>query len=210
VVRWLALGLILRVLWTILANYPDYFPPNFGSLFLQGRESSFNGIYPTAFYLHLFSAPWVLINGLFLMSDTCRRRYGRWHRRLGRVQVLILLLLFVPSSLIMAGSAFGGWGAGLSFMLLSLTTAGCAICGTVAARRRQFPVHRRWMSRCFLLLCSAVFLRLISGAASLLELSNEEGAYIIAAWASWVVPLLVFEIAIRRDPSRRGMHREEA
>ena len=45
VLRWLAVVLILRVLVTILANYPDYFPPNFDSLFLQGREATFTGIY---------------------------------------------------------------------------------------------------------------------------------------------------------------------
>jgi hypothetical protein len=41
--RWLAVVLIVRVLVTILANYPDYFPPNFDSLFLQGREATFPG-----------------------------------------------------------------------------------------------------------------------------------------------------------------------
>ena len=40
--RWLAVVLILRVLVAILANYPDYFPPNFDSLFLQGREATFS------------------------------------------------------------------------------------------------------------------------------------------------------------------------
>ena len=38
--RWLVVVLILRVLATILLNYPDYFPPNFDSLFLQGREAT--------------------------------------------------------------------------------------------------------------------------------------------------------------------------
>src|SRR5436190_16689367 len=36
---------------SILANYPDYFPPNFDSLFLQDREATFNGAYRTAFYV---------------------------------------------------------------------------------------------------------------------------------------------------------------
>ena len=30
-------------------NYPDYFPANFESLFLQGREATFNGVYAVAF-----------------------------------------------------------------------------------------------------------------------------------------------------------------
>ena len=44
VLRWLAVALILRVLAAIVSNYGDYFPPNFDSLFLQGRETTFGEI----------------------------------------------------------------------------------------------------------------------------------------------------------------------
>jgi len=53
ILGWLAVLLILRVLAAILANYPDYFPPNFDSLFLQGREATFTGAYRPAFYIHI-------------------------------------------------------------------------------------------------------------------------------------------------------------
>lgn len=127
--RWLAVVLILRVLVTILSNYPDYFPPDFESLFLQGREATFSGVYPPAFYIHIFSAPAVLLTGLFLLSETVRVNHGGLHRVLGRVHVVVLLVLVLPSSAVLARHAFGGWAAGLSFMLLSLATAGCAIVG---------------------------------------------------------------------------------
>jgi hypothetical protein len=197
VLRWLAVVLILRVLITILANYPDYFPPNFDALFLQGREATFNGTYRAAFYLHIFSAPFVLFNGLILLSDYVRRRHAGWHRRLGRIQVVVLLLLVLPSSAVMARHAFGGWPAGLSFLLLSAATAACAIVGVVHARRRRFDSHRRWMLRCFILICSAVALRLISGAAGLIGVPSPEQAYIAAAWASWLLPLATYEIVER-------------
>jgi hypothetical protein len=120
VLRWLAIVLILRVLAAILANYPDYFPPDFDSLFLQGRERTFVGTYQWAFYVHIFSGPVVLFNGLILLSENVRRRYGGLHRFLGRVQVGVLLLLVLPSSVVMSRHAFGGWEAGLSFLLLSV------------------------------------------------------------------------------------------
>ena len=197
VLRWLAVVLMLRVLVTILANYPDYFPPDFGSLFLQGREATFAGAYRAAFYVHILSAPLVLLNGLLLLSERVRRR-GRWHRVLGRVQVAVLLVLVLPSSVVMSRHAFGGWPAGLSFLLLSVATAGCAIIGVAHARRRRYAEHRRWMLRCFVLLCSAVFLRLVSGAAGLIGVPSPEGAYIAAAWASWLLPLAGYEVAERR------------
>jgi uncharacterized membrane protein len=194
--RWLAVALVLRVVATILANYPDYFPPNFGSLFLEGREATFPGAYSVAFYVHIVAGPFALLAGLVLLSDFSRRR-RRVHRVLGRVQVCVLLLLLLPSSVMMSAYAFGGWPAGLSFVLLSFATAFCAAVGVVCARRKRFDRHQRWMHRTFVLLCSAVALRLLSGAASLLEVPNPERAYVVASWCSWLVPLAVWEVAVR-------------
>ncbi|VTR96088.1 Uncharacterized protein OS=Planctomyces limnophilus (strain ATCC 43296 / DSM 3776 / IFAM 1008 / 290) GN=Plim_2418 PE=4 SV=1: DUF2306 [Gemmata massiliana] len=199
--RWLAAVLVVRVLVTILSNYPDYFPPDFDSLFLQGRESTFVGSYRPAFYVHILSSPFVLLNGLFLVVVPPRRRHDRLHRVLGRVQVVVLLALVLPSSVLMSRHAFGGWRAGLSFVALAGATATCAVLGVVRARRRHFDRHRRWMTRCFVLICSAVVLRLTSGAASVIGVPNPEGAYIVAAWCSWLVPLTVYEL-VERLPTR--------
>ena len=196
ILRWLAVLLILRVLATILANYPDYFPPNFDSLFLQDREATFRGACRAAFYVHIFSGPVVLFNGLILLSDSVRRHNG-WHRRLGRIQVVVLLFFVLPSSVVMSRHAFGGSAAGLSFLLLSAATASCAIIGVAQARRRRYGRHRRWMLRCYVLICSAVVLRLISGTAGLVGVPSSEQAYIFAAWSSWLIPLAAYEIVER-------------
>jgi uncharacterized membrane protein len=203
--RWLAVLLILRVLATILANYPDYFPPNFDSLFLQGREATFISAYRPAFYIHIFSGPVVLLGGLILMSEYVRRHHGGLHRFLGRVQVVVLLLFVLPSSFVMSRHAFGGWPAGLSFFLVSALTASCAIVGVVNARRRRYDRHRRWMLRCYVLICSAVALRLMSGAAGLVGAPSAEEAYIVAAWSSWLVPLAAYEIVERSAKHRPAM-----
>jgi hypothetical protein len=200
VLRWLAVALVLRVLASTLANYPDYFPPDFGSLFLEGREATFTGTYRAAFYAHIFSGPVVLLNGLVLLSESVRRRYGGLHRVLGRLQVAVLLLLVLPSAAVMSRHAFGGWPAGLSFLALSAATALCAVVGIARARRRDYGGHRRWMLRCYVLICSAVVLRLISGAAGVVGVDSPERAYIAAAWSSWLLPLAACEAA----ESRRG------
>ncbi|WP_439632275.1 DUF2306 domain-containing protein [Gemmata sp.] len=192
--RWLAVVLILRVLATILANYPDYFPPDFESLFLLGREATFTGAYRVAFYVHIASSPLVLVSGLVLLSETVRSRCGSFHRYLGRAHVMALLVLVLPSSIVMARYAFGGWPAGASFVLLAFATAACAVAGVGCARGRRYDRHRRWMLRSYVLICSAVVLRLISGAAGLIGVASPEGAYIAAAWSSWVIPLLGYEV----------------
>ena len=209
VLRWLAVVLILRVLAAILANYPDYFPPDFESLFLQGREATFTGVYRPAFYVHIFSGPVVLLGGLILLSESVRRRHGGWHRWLGRVHIAVLLLLVLPTSVLMSRHAFGGWPAGLSFLVLAVATASCALAGVVEARRGRYGRHRRWMIRCYILICSAVALRLISGAAGLVGVPSPERAYVVAAWSSWLVPLAVYEIA-ERLPAQRGSRRPDS
>lgn len=203
VLRWLAVVLILRVLATIVANYPDYFPPDFDSPFLQGRERTFTGIYPAAFYVHIFAGPVVLFNGLLLLSDRLRQRHRAWHRRLGWLQVVVLLTLLLPTSAVMARHAFAGWPAGASFVLLSATTAFCAIVGVVQACLRRYERHRQWMVRCYVLICSAVFLRLISGTAGLVGVPSPEQAYIAASWLSWLVPLVAHEFAVHVGMQRR-------
>jgi hypothetical protein len=105
----------------------------------------------------------------------------------------------------MSEHAFGGWLAGLSFLFLSATTAVCAIVGVVYAIYRRYEKHRRWMLRSYVLICSAVALRLISGAAGLVGVQSPENAYILAAWSSWLLPLAIYEFVERfgvNQPSR--------
>jgi len=54
------------------------------------------------------------------------------------------------------------------------------------------------------LICSAVALRLISGAAGLVGVPSPEEAYVVAAWGSWLIPLAVYEL-IECLPTRRPL-----
>ncbi len=206
VLCWLTVVVILRVLFTIVANYPDYFPPRFDSLFLEGREATFTGLYRVAFYIHILTSPFVLLNGLLLLSSYMQSQYRTLHRVMGRTQVMVLLLFVLPSSLVMSQHAYGGWLSGLSFILLSFVTAFCAIYGVLHARCRRFAEHRRWMIRTYLLICSAIVLRIMSGTMGLFNISNPEVAYVIAAWCSWIVPLAVYEMLVTRTEVR-GFYR---
>ena len=74
----------------------------------------------------------------------------------------------------------------------------------IHARRRRYGQHRRWMLRSHVLICSAVALRLISGAAGLVGVPSPEGAYIVAAWSSWLLPLAAYEI-VERLPAQQSL-----
>jgi uncharacterized membrane protein len=205
--------LVVEVVARVVANYPRYVPPDFSAEFLRGRESQFLGPYPLAFYVHILSGPVSLVLGLVLVVERFRIRFPDWHRALGRVQVGCVLLLVTPSGLWMARYAAAGPVAAVGLATLAIATATCVAVGARAAAMRRFADHRRWMWRCFLLLCSAVVLRLIGGFASVVGVSAPwfDPA---ANWASWLAPIAAFEVRERLKWTSnlldRARHRDRA
>lgn len=184
--------LITKVTIEVMLGYRNYFPPDFNSDFLRGRADYFFGSYRWAFYLHIITSPMTLFVGMLLISDRFRQRYPAWHRGLGRVQVVTVLFFVTPSGLWMARYASSGTFAAIGFAALAGLTGLCAACGWRAAVQRRFADHRRWMLRCYLLLCSAVLLRILGGLATVTGITAVWFDP-FASWASWVVPVGVFE-----------------
>ncbi|MCE9526998.1 MAG: DUF2306 domain-containing protein [Planctomycetales bacterium] len=188
----LAAILIVKIAIGVFLDYRHYFPPNFQADFLRSRESYFWSGYHWAFFAHVISGPVSLILGTILVSDWFRKVAPSWHRRLGRVQVACVLLVVTPSGLYMARYADTGVIAGAGLALLAIATAVCITLGWRAAVLRRFTIHRRWMLRTFILLCSAVVIRMIGGLATTLQF-DADCLYPVSCWISWLLPVLVFE-----------------
>ncbi len=204
VLRVLVCVLILKVTAAVVVNYRDYLPPDFNSDFLRGREAYFAGGYQWAFYSHIAVGPCVLILGLIQLSGRFRQRHPHWHRNLGKLQIACILLVLAPSGVWMAFYAETGAVAGVSFALLAAATALTAWCGWRAAIRRRFAAHRLWMMRCYLLLCSAVVIRVIGGAVSVSGIQGD-WTYPLASWVSWLVPITTFEALRQRRRVSTGV-----
>jgi hypothetical protein len=189
----LAAVLVLKVNFAVVWGYRNYLPPDFNSEFLRGREDYFAGAYQWAFYAHIASGPISLLLGTLLISETFRRRLPKWHRRLGRVQVTGVLLVLAPSGLWMAWYAAAGPIGAVGFALMAIATGISTAMGWREAVARRFAAHRRWMWRSYLLLCSAVVIRLSGGLATVVGVHS---AWFdpLASWACWIVPLAVFEL----------------
>ena len=202
----LAVVLICKVTASVVIGYRDYLPPNFQADFLLGRDRYFWGAYSFAFYAHLVVGPLTLLLGTLLLSARFRASWPQWHRRLGRVQGMCILLLLAPSGLWMAWYAATGAIAGAGLGTLAVATAVFVLLGWKAAVERRFADHQRWMSRLYLLLCSAVVIRMIGGAATVAEI-DALWLYPLSTWASWLVPLWVFEAAqiANRPPFRAAV-----
>lgn len=157
------------------------------------------------FYAHIVASPIALILGLLLLNATLREHFPRLHRRIGQVQVAIVLLLVTPSGLVMAQHAAGGRVSGVGLASLAVVTAGACGLGFRDALKGRYARHELWMRRVFTLLCSAVVLRILGGIATLLQ-AGADWVDPLLVWASWLTPLAAFEIGSRltnlRDPLR--------
>lgn len=189
--------LFAKVLVTIVYEYRWYFPPDFeASEFLVGRRDMFHGIYRAAFYAHILGGPIAVVLGFVLMISGGRARFRKRHRWLGRILVVLVMAIIVPSGLIMSTRAFTGSIAGWGFASLALATAVCILAALTNARGGQFAMHQRWATRGFILLISPLLLRIMSGAAIVFQIESH-WTYPLNAWLSWVMPLAIYELGWR-------------
>jgi hypothetical protein len=193
---WLGALLILKVTWQVLAIYSDYFPVNLNSEFWVLRQADYRGLNKFAFYIHIIASPAVLLMGLFLLSHRARARYRRAHRIVGRCYVGLTLLGLVPSAIVMACYAWGGLLSTGGFLGSSLLAGWFTAWGWRCAVRKEFSEHRRWMWRSYVVICSAVTLRVLGGLSEQLQLEPMM-SYQFSAWLSWIVPLCVLECCFR-------------
>ena len=201
---WLLVALFFKILGSIVLEYRNYFPANFDSNFLSGRREFFVGSYRAAFYIHIISGPIALLIAAFLMFSGKRKPFHRWHQRLEKTLAYLVLLLMLPSGLVMATRALTGPVAGAAFFVLTFATAICVGVASWHASQRRFAVHQVWATRSFILLCSPLLLRLMTGATIVFDVEGQ-WTYRFAAWGSWLIPLTVFET--RRFLRRRSISR---
>ncbi len=146
--------------------------------------------------LHFFGAGLALLVAPLQWLGGVRRRWPRWHRMLGWLYVLAVLLAG-SAGLLLAPRAQGGWSTGASFLLLALLWLAFTAFAVIHAIRRRFEQHRRWMLRSVALTFAAVTLRIYLGfgiAALRLDFAT---AYLLAAWLCWTLNLLAVELWLR-------------
>ncbi len=196
--RFAAAVFVLYVGSLILTPFPDYLPADFDRGFLANkREFFYSSGYFLGFYAHIASSPIALFCGTLQMSRDVRDRWPRFHRSLGKVYVVLVLSCVAPGGAVMSLRAFGGWSTMLCFGSMSAFAWGFTFLAWREAKAGRYASHGRWMMRSYLMLCSAITLRLIHYLIQPLDF-DATFAYQLSAWLSWIVPLGVFEIAIRR------------
>lgn len=150
-----------------------------------------------AFYIHVATAPILLLCGIAQFVRAILRRAPKVHRLLGKIYIALLLLLCAPGGLVMALYANGGPVVRVSFTLLTLLWMFYTARAYKHARTKRFNLHVRDMICSFALTLSAVTLRLYSlWLIPLLGLRDAE-AYMFLSLASWLPNLAAAEYLAR-------------
>lgn len=152
-----------------------------------------------SFYVHVFISFVVMLTGLLQFSWYIIKKYPGLHRRSGRIYAGVVLFFSGPTGLVMSFYANGGLPARASFVILSLLWLLTTALGWYYARQRKWMLHGAMMLRSYALTLSAVSLRLYAYLIDVLNVPIRPiTAYILIAWLSWTLNLLIAELIIRR------------
>jgi uncharacterized membrane protein len=164
---------------------------------------------PLPLIVHIVSALGYALLGAFQFSAALRRRRPGWHRRAGRILLVLglavalsglCLTLFYPPEPGRGDLAFGfriAFGSGM---------AASIVVGFAAIRRGDVARHRAWMTRAYALALGAGTQVFTQGAGQAV-LGTTELVNDLALAAGWVINLAVAEYVIRRSARRRTISR---
>ena len=177
----------------------DYTTPNFSQGFLINKEEVFQGIYKYAFYIHILASPLALFTGTVNAFFRLEQNYRKWHRVIGTTFLYLVLCLVAPSGLIMSFYAFGGTAGVIGFLVLSVLLFLFAFKGFKSIREQKIQQHQQFMIRAYILMLSAIWLRIFSFVTSHYFEWYGETKYAVIAWASWLPFLLIYEALLYRQ-----------
>ncbi|MFE2724833.1 DUF2306 domain-containing protein [Kitasatospora sp. NPDC059327] len=152
--------------------------------------------------LHIGGGVLALLLGPWQFLPRLRTRRPAVHRFVGRAYLVSAVVAGI-GGLSLAPRALVAPIAPIGFALLAALLLGASAAAYATARRREFARHRIWATRSYALILAAVTLRLWLLGFEALGLSFDL-AYGSAAWASWLINLLVAEFVIARPGAADG------
>jgi len=191
---------ILFATWLLIRLSIPYLAMNRYTDFLMTKQRVYH-IRPwrISFYVHVFISFVVMLTGLLQFSWYVIKKYPGLHRRSGTIYAGVVLCFSGPSGLVMAFYANGGMPARISFVILALLWMYTTAMGWYYARQHKWMSHGAMMLRSYALTLSAVSLRLYAYLIDVFNIHiHPRASYILIAWLSWTLNLLIAELIIRK------------
>jgi uncharacterized membrane protein len=164
------------------------------------------GASPVPVVVHIVCAVGYAVLGAFQFSAALRRRRPRWHRRAGRVLVVLGLAVALSALWLTQFSPRQPGTGELAHLFRLAFGSGMAISlvlGLTAIRRGDVTAHRAWMTRAYALALGAGT-QVFTGAFGEAVLDGGELATDLMLGAGWGINLAIAEYVIRRRPAGRA------
>lgn len=182
----------------ILSNsFVDFRPGGEGVFIEQKGEAGRHPWWLFSLRLHVVAGSICLLASLPQFSRSLLRRVPSLHRTCGKIYAASVLLLLSPTGIHLALSAKGGLPGQGGFLLLGIATFFTTLRGVTTIRRRDLDRHRRWMTRSFALVATAVTFRIYHVAFFHAGLADETN-YVASLWLSILGNAAAAEWILRR------------
>jgi hypothetical protein len=189
-------GMLLGSALMTLVSLPYFDFEELPPFVIEKLPLRFEELWLASLRIHVASALVSFPLCLVLMTRWLQRR-AAWHRWLGRVAGVLVLVLMVPSGVLLAFEAKGGAVVTAGFLLSALIVGWFSVHGVLAARRRELAAHGRAMRHVVGQMSVAVTSRaLIVGfdAAGI----DPDVAYTVALWVPVLFTALIAELVSAR------------
>lgn len=167
---------------------------------LAGKPESLldSWLWMSAFYMHIIPGGLALLIGWLQFIKSIRTKRIRFHRALGKVYILAILISGI-AGLYLAYYADGGLVSQFGFGGLAIGWLFTTFMAYSTIKEQKVQEHQKWMIRSYALCFAAVTLRLwLPLFTSVLQIDFIP-AYRIIAWLAWIPNLIVAELIIRRQ-----------
>jgi hypothetical protein len=138
----------------------------------------------------------VLLAGFSQFSNAIFKKYRSFHKKMGYLYVINILMVTGPASLLMGFYANGGLSSRIAFVLLAVLWLIFTAIALYKAIKKDFVAHRIFMMRSFALTLSAITLRIWKVIFAATTDIPPMDRYRIIAWLGWVLNLCIAEYII--------------
>jgi hypothetical protein len=191
------LGFLAGCVLLLSNTFIDFRPGGEGVFIEQKGEAGRQPLWLFSLRLHVVAGSICLLACLPQFSRSLLRRVPSLHRTCGKIYAASVLFVLCPTGIHLALSAKGGLPGQAGFLLLGIAGFYTTLQGIRTIRGGNLPDHRRWMTRSFALMASAVTFRVYHVAFFHADLPDEVN-YVASLWLSVVGNAAVAEWIVRR------------
>jgi uncharacterized membrane protein len=183
-------------------SYRDFGPGGEGVFISQKDAAARTPLWILSLRVHVAAGAVCLLACLPQFSGSLLRRIPSLHRICGKAYAAGVLFVLCPTGIHLALSAKGGFAGQAGFLLLGIASFHTTLQGIRTIRGGDLPGHRRWMTRSFAWIASAVTFRIYYVAFFHAGIPDET-SYVASLWLSVLGNAAVAEWIVRRRPEPR-------